>query len=79
MTDDVVFPTTDPEAKEAIAKAAREQVDALFTELKHTKAIFNSNPTPGNFWNLAWARARYTIGVRAVHGDGEPPKAPEAM
>ncbi len=79
MTDDVIFPTTDPEAKEAIAKAAREQVDALFTELKHTKAIFNSNPTPGNFWNLILARVRYTIGVRAVHGDGEPPKAPEAM
>ncbi len=79
MTDDVIFPTTDPEAKEAIAEAAREQVDALFTELKHTKAIFNSNPTPGNFWNLVLARVRYGIGVRAVHVDGEPPKAPEAM
>ena len=79
MTDDIIFPTTDPEAKEAIAKAAREQVDALFTELKHAKAIFNSNPTFRNFWNLSRARARYSIGIRAVHGDGEPPKAPEAM
>jgi hypothetical protein len=79
MTDDIMFPTTDPAAKELIAEAAREQVDALFTELKHTKAIFNANPTPGNFWTLIMARVRYAIGIQAVHGDGEPPKAPEAM
>ena len=79
MTDDIIFPTTDPEAKELIAEAASDQVDAMFNELKHAKAIFNSNPTLRNFWNLARARARYTVGIRAVHGGDGPPKAPEAM